>query len=39
LWGDLGQGKVAYVKALGGRLTVTVEAGNRVFYEDLVVGL
>ena len=30
---------VGYVKALGGRLTVTVEAGDRVFYEDLVVGL
>lgn len=28
---------VGYVKALGGRLTVTVEAGNHVFYEDLVV--
>jgi hypothetical protein len=30
---------VGYVKALGGRLTVTVEAGDHVFYEDLVVGL
>jgi len=30
---------VGYVKALGGRLTVTVEAGDRIFYEDLVVGL
>ena len=30
---------VGYVRALGGRLTVTVEAGDRVFYEDLVVGL
>ena len=29
---------VGYVKALGGRLTLTVEAGDRVFYEDLVVG-
>ena len=28
---------VGYVKALGGRLTVTVEAGEHVFYEDLVV--
>lgn len=28
---------VGYVRALGGRLTVTVEAGDRVFYEDLVV--
>lgn len=30
---------VGYVKALGGRLTVTVEAGEHIFYEDLVVGL
>lgn len=30
---------VGYVKALGGRLTVTVEAGDHIFYEDLVVGL
>jgi hypothetical protein len=29
---------VGYVKALGGRLTVTVEAGDHVFYEDLVAG-
>jgi len=29
---------VGYVKALGGRLTVTVEAGDHIFYEDLVVG-
>jgi len=29
---------VGYVKALGGRLSVTVEAGDHVFYEDLVVG-
>jgi predicted XRE-type DNA-binding protein len=25
-----------YVRAIGGRLTVTVEAGDHVFYEDLV---
>ena len=25
-----------YVRALGGRLTVTVEAGNHVYHEDLV---
>ncbi len=30
---------VGYVKALGGRLTVTVEAGDHIFYEDLVAGL
>ncbi|MHB8263657.1 MAG: helix-turn-helix domain-containing protein [Acidimicrobiales bacterium] len=30
---------IGYVKALGGRLTVTVETGDHVFYEDLVVGL
>lgn len=30
---------VGYVKALGGRLSITVEAGDHVFYEDLVVGL
>lgn len=29
---------VGYVKALGGRLTVTVEAGDHIFYEDLVSG-
>lgn len=29
---------VGYVRALGGRLTVTVEAGNHIYYEDLVVG-
>lgn len=29
---------VGYVKALGGRLTITVEAGDHIFYEDLVVG-
>ena len=28
---------MGYVRALGGRLTVTVEAGDHVFYEDLVV--
>ncbi|MHB8296885.1 MAG: helix-turn-helix domain-containing protein [Acidimicrobiales bacterium] len=27
-----------YVQALGGRLTLTVEAGNHVYHEDLVVG-
>ncbi len=29
---------VGYVKALGGRLTITVEAGDRILYEDLLVG-
>ncbi|MGC8513196.1 MAG: helix-turn-helix domain-containing protein [Acidimicrobiales bacterium] len=29
---------VGYVKALGGRLTITVEAGDRIFHEDLLVG-
>lgn len=29
---------VGYVKALGGRLTVPVEAGDSVFCEDLAVG-
>lgn len=27
-----------FVQALGGRLTITVEAGNHVYHEDLVVG-
>ena len=27
-----------YVQALSGRLTITVEAGNHVYHEDLVVG-
>ncbi len=27
-----------YVKALGGRLTITVEVGNHVYHDDLVVG-
>ncbi len=29
---------VGYVNALGGRLTATVQAGDRVFCEDPVVG-
>lgn len=27
-----------YVQALGGRLTITVEAGNHIYHEDLVAG-